>query len=239
MFKKILSIFLVAALTTSCKKNDSPVGISILPSGDILSGGYMEFYPDVSYSHFRSADSILLSTRLSNSALLGSVNDPIFGRTDASIYCSFETPYAPGSLNVLPTFDHPELDSVVLILGYNYVPGSSTTFVGDTTDQLSLDVFPLTTNLSTDTNYYSTGNNYYYTGTGTHTRGPIPYDATKSLVYGGQSKVFNPQLLHFAPIKKDNDTINPPQLRVRLRSDFGEGLFACINNNTLFQQYLK
>jgi len=239
MFKKILSIFLVAALTTSCKKNDSPVGISILPPGDILSGGYMEFYPDVSYSHFRSADSILLSTRLSNSALLGSVNDPIFGRTDASIYCSFETPYSPGSLNGNLTFDHPELDSAVLILGYNYVPGSSTIFVGDTSDQLSLDVYPLNYNLSTDSNYYSTGNNYYYTGTGTHMRGPIPFDATKNLIYGGQSKVFTPHLLWFTPLKKDTNAYNPPQLRVRLRSDFGEGLFACVNNNTLFQQYLK
>ena len=239
MLKKTLSIFLLALLITSCKKNDSPVGISILPQGDIIGAAYAEFYPDVSYTHYRSADSVLLTTRLSNSSLLGSVNDPIFGRTDASIYCSFETQYAPGSLTGNLILDHPELDSAVLILGYNYVPGTSSVFIGDTSDQLSLDIFPLKDNLSPDTNYYSTGNNYYYTGTSNHTRGPIPYDATKNLVYGGQSKVFNPQLLHFAPIKKDTAAWNPPQLRVRLRDDFGEGLFACINNNNLFQQYLK
>lgn len=241
MFKKILSIFLVAALTTSCKKNDSPVGISILPQNDIIGASYMEFYPDVSFSHFRSADSVLLTTRLSNSALLGSVNDPVFGRTDASIYCSFETPYGPGSLSGsgLSFATNPELDSVVLVLGYNYVPGTSSIFEGDTTDELSLDIFPLKNNLNPDTNYYSTGNNYYYTSTGTHTKGPIPFDETKNLVYGGQSKVFNPQLMRFEPIKKDTSALNPPQLKVRLRDDFGEGLFSCIGNNSLFQQYLK
>src|SRR6185503_467479 len=104
---------------------------------------------------------------------------------------------------------------------------------------MSLDIFPLTTNLSPDSNYYSTGNNYYYTGGGSHMRGPIPYDATKNLIYGGQSKVFNPHLSLFSPIKKDTNAYNPPQLRVRLRNDFGEGLFACVNNNGQFQQYLK
>ena len=240
MLKKVLSILLVSSLFTSCHKNDSPVGISILPQGDIITAEYAEFYPDVSYTHFRSSDSVLLTTRLSNSNLLGSLNDPIFGRTDASIYCSFETTNGPGSLNGSIIYNTPpELDSAVLILSYNYVPGSSTIFVGDTLDQLSLDVYPLLDNLNPDTNYYSTGNNYYYTGTGTHMRSPIPYDATKSLVYGGHSMVFTPHLLWYNPIKKDTNAYNPPQLRVRLRSDFSEGLFATINNNTQFQQYLK
>jgi uncharacterized protein DUF4270 len=239
MPKKILSIFLVAVLITSCRKDDSPVGKSILPQSDIIGAQYAEFYPNISYSHFGKSDSVLLTTRLSNSALLGSLNDPIFGRTDASIYCSFETQYYLGNLNENLPYKTASLDSAVLILGYNYVPGSSTIFVGDTTDQLSLDIFPLTANLNPDTNYYSTGNNYYYTGTDVYSHGPIPYDANKSLIYGGQSKTFTPHLLWFTPLKKDTDAYNPPQIRVRLRTDFSEGLFGCINNNTLFQQYLK
>lgn len=239
MLNRVLSIILIVLLFASCRKDDSPVGISILPQSDIIGAEYAEFSPDVSYTHFRSSDSVLLTTRLSNSCLLGSLNDPIFGRTDASIYCSFETPYSPSSLNGPIILDHPELDSAVLILGYNYVPNSSTIFVGDTADQLSIDVFPLKNNLSTDSNYYSTGNNYYFTGTGTHMRGPIPYDETNNLAYGGHSQVFTPHPSWFVPIKKDSTAYNPPQLRVRLRNDFGEGLFACINNNTLFQQYLK
>ena len=143
MLKKLLPILFIALIVTSCHKNDSPVGISILPQNDIISGAYTEFYPDISYSQYRHADSILLTTKLSNSSLLGSLNDPIFGRTDASIYCSFETPYAPGSLSGQLNLDNPQLDSTVLILGYNFTPGSSTAPVGDTSDQLSLDVFPL------------------------------------------------------------------------------------------------
>jgi hypothetical protein len=239
MLKKFLIIFSIALLTASCHKNDSPVGISILPQNDIISGAYTEFFPDVSYSQFHHADSLLTTTRLSNSCLLGSLNDPIFGRTDASIYASFETPYAPGSLSGQLDLGTPQLDSTVLILGYNYTPGSSTIPVGDTSDQLSLDIFPLKYNLSPDTNYYSTGNNYYYTGTGSYSKGPMPYNSNDNLIYGGHSKVFSPHLLWYTPIKKDTNVYNLPQLRVRLRDDFGEGLFANINNNTLFQQYLK
>ncbi len=227
MLKKLLSIFLVVLITTSCHKNDSPVGISILPQNDIISGAYTEFFPDISYSQFHHADSLLTTTRLSNSCLLGSLNDPIFGRTDASIYASFETPYAPGSLSGQIDIGTPQLDSTVLILGYNYTPGSSTIPVGDTSDQLSLDIFPLKYNLSPDTNYYSTGNNYYYTGTGSYNKGPMPYNSNDNLIYGGHSKVFSPHLLWYTPIKKDTNIYNLPQLRVRLRDDFGGGLLNC------------
>jgi hypothetical protein len=67
----------------------------------------------------------------------------------------------------------------------------------------------------------------------------MPYNSNDNLIYGGHSKVFSPHLLWYTPIKKDTNVYNLPQLRVRLRDDFGEGLFANINNNTLFQQYLK
>ena len=241
MLKKSLIIFFIALLATSCHKNDSVIGTNLLPQTDIITGGYIEFMPDITYSQYRHSDSILLTSKLSNSCLLGSMNDPIFGRTDASIYCSFETSYYPGSINgqISDIVGYePILDSTVLILGYNYTPGGSTAPIGDTSDQLSLDIHPLNYNISTDTNYYSTGNNYYYTGTGTHQKEPIPYDATKSLVYGG-SKVFNPHLLWLAPLKKDTTIYTPPQLRIRLRDDFGEGLFGCLDNNAKFQQYLK
>lgn len=246
MLKKPYLLIALALLALSCKKNtDSPVGINVLPPADVINAEYAEIYPDVSYTKYRWSDSIILTSNLSNSNLLGSINDPVFGRTDASIYCSFETDYsATGVGGLAPVGNESVLDSVVLILAYNYVPNTSNTYIGDTTDQLSLDIFPLQHNLSPDTNYYSTGNNFYYTGSGGYLHGPMPYDASNNLIYGGHSLVFTPHLWWFPPIKKDSNVYTNPTLRVRLRNDWGEELFnttqnGYLNNNTLFQQFLK
>jgi len=246
MLKKTYLLFFVTLLALSCKKNvDSPIGSNVLPASDLITGEYTEIYPDVSYTQFRSSDSVILTSNLSTSNLLGSMNDPIFGRTDASIYCSFETDYSSTGVGGLaPVGNEAVFDSVVLVLAYNYIPGSATTYVGDTSDPLSLDIFPLKHNISPDTNYYSTGNNYYYTGTGGYLHGPMPYNATTNLVYGGRSFVFNPHLNWFAPVKKDTTVVNNPLLNVRLRDDWGEELFntlqnGYLNNNTLFQEFCK
>ena len=241
MLKRLSILFFVVLFIFSCKKNDSPVGIGLLPQADIIGSKYIEFIPDIAYSTYRHNDSVLPSSRLSNSSLLGSLNDPIFGRTDASIYASFETDYNLGGLGYIDfSAGPPSLDSAVLIITYNYQPGTSTIFVGDTTDQLTLDVYPLQYNLNTDTAYYSTGNNYYSTATGSLLKAPIPYDANKSLIYGGHGINFTPHLGWFAPIKKDTSVIGPPQLRARLSTEFAEGLFpSCIVDNNKFQQALK
>ncbi|MEO8760316.1 MAG: DUF4270 family protein [Bacteroidia bacterium] len=240
MLKKLSILFLVAFLIAACKKNDSPVGIGLLPQTDIIGAKYIEFIPDEAYSTYRKNDSVLPSSRLSNSSLLGSLNDPIFGRTDASIYCSFETNYSSSGLGQIDFgIGPPTLDSAVLVMTYNYQPFTSTIFVGDTSDQLSLDVYPIKYNLNADTTYYTTGNNYYYT-TGSTVKAAIPYDESKSLIYGGHSINFTPHLGWFAPIKKDTNVYGPPQLRVRLANEFAEGLFpSTIDNNAVFQQALK
>ncbi len=246
MLKKAYILFFVALFTLSCKKNvTSPIGSNVLPASDLIMAEYAEIYPDVSYTKFRLADSVVLTSNLSNSNLLGSMNDPIFGRTDASVYCSFETDYsATGVGGLAPVGNEPVFDSVVLVLAYNYLPNSSTTYVGDTSDPLSLDIFPIKHNISPDTNYYSTGNNFYYTGTGGYSHGPMPYDATTNLVHGGHSYVFNPHLWWFPPIKKDTNALGNPSLNVRLRDDWGQQLFntlqnGYLNNNTLFQEFCK
>ena len=246
MLKKAFILFFFTLLIASCKKDtDSPVGTNVLPKSDIIGAEYAEIYPDVSYTKYRWSDSVVLTSNLSNSNLLGSINDPIFGRTDASVYCSFETDYSSTGIGgIAPVGSESVLDSVVFVVAYNYVPNSATTFIGDTTDQLSLDIFPLKNNISPDSNYYSTGNNYYYTGTGSYVHGPIPYDAKTNLIRGGKSLVFTPHLWWFPPIKKDTNIYSNPILRVRLRDDWGSQLFNTVsngylNNNTLFQEVLK
>ncbi len=240
MLKKITILFFIILLVSACRKSDSPVGIGLLPQTDLIGASYIEFTPDIAYSTYNRNNYTLPSTRLSNSSLLGSINDPVFGRTDASIYCSFETSYNSGGIGQIDFNGTPSLDSAVLTLTYNYQPGTSTIFVGDTADQLSLDVYPLQYNLSPDTTYYSTGNNYYYTGTGGYAKNPIPYNATKSLLYGGHSFSFTPHLNWFAPLKKDTNVYGPPQLKLRLATDFAEGIFPSnITDNGKFQQAFK
>src|ERR1700744_2477721 len=127
MLKKLFILFTFVFVVASCHKNDSPVGIGLLPQTDIIGAKYIEFIPDYAYSTYRKNDSVLPSNRLSNSILFGSLNDPIFGRTDASIYASFETNYSSAGLGQIDFgVGPPSLDSAVLILTYNYQPGTST-----------------------------------------------------------------------------------------------------------------
>ncbi|MBS1646415.1 MAG: DUF4270 family protein [Bacteroidetes bacterium] len=240
MLKKGLILFVCVLLVAACKKNDSPVGIGLLPANDIINAKYIEFTPDIAYSTYNWNNYRVASTKLSNSQLLGSMNDPVFGRTDASIYCSFETDYSNTGLGQLTFTSTPSLDSAVLVLSYNYQPGTSTIFVGDTTNPLSLDVYPLLYNISPDSTYFSTGNNYYYTATGTYNKAPIPYDASQRLTYNGQSVSFTPHLNYYPPIKKDTTAYLLPNVRIKLSSQFAESLFpSCVNDNSKFQQLFK
>lgn len=211
MFKKTFIFILFGALLLSCKKNDSAVGVDVLPSSDQLGGAYAEIIPKITYTKMEDS---LLTTNFSNSNVLGSVNDPIFGRFDASMYINFE----PAGTNLGGTGlgTHPVLDSAVLVLEYN--TSASINYIGDTTQPLRVDVFPLKTKLIRDSVYYSTRK--------------IAYDATDNLVEGGHGKTFTPRLYTRFLINKDDPAPTPyPQLRVRLKKEFGEMLF---NPNYIF-----
>ncbi len=211
MIKKFFILLIPFVFLLSCKKNDSPVGVDVLPGTDQLGAAYAEIYPSVSYPLF---DDSLFTKNITNSNLLGSVNDPVFGRTDASIYVNFEVP--GGGVDFGP---NAVLDSVVLSLIYN--PGVA--FLGDTTQPLSIDVFPLTAKISKDSSYYSTRN--------------ISYNKNYSMIEGGQSKSFYPRLNRKILVNKDDAAASPPQLNIKLRKEFGEMLFnpAYISSLSTFQ----
>ncbi len=200
-FKKFTILFTALVFFASCHKNDSPVGVNILPGSDQLDGAYAEITASVSYSML---DDTVYTKNISNANLLGSMNDPVFGRTDVSIYSDFELPGLPqaGSLGI-----NPILDSVVLSLVY----ASGIATLGDTTQPLSLDVFPLTEKIYRDSLYYSDRN--------------ISYNKNYNLIEGGQSKLFYPHLHTLVKINKDDQVYTYPEVRVRLRKEFGEMLF--------------
>jgi hypothetical protein len=203
--KKPLGILLcLALLAFSCKKNESAVGVDVLPDSDILGAVYTELIPKVS---FTKAEDSMMTTNVTNSNLLGSINDPVFGRFDASIFVNYE--FSSGGLGS-GLGPNPVLDSAVLSLWYNTT--AAIPYIGDTTHPLSLDVFPLTQKMNRDSAYYSSR--------------VLAYDPAYNVIEGGQSKVFTPRLYSRFLINKDDATPTPyPQLRVRLRQEFGEKLF--------------
>lgn len=216
MLKKLLILIPALAALASCSKSDSPVGIDVLPNSDQLYGAYAELIPRVTYT--RAEDS-LLTSNITNSNLLGSVNDPVFGRLDASVYINFE--YSSGGLGGSGLGTNPVLDSTVLMLQYN--TAASIPFLGDTNQQLALDVFPLTEKLIRDSAYYSGRK--------------VKYDASQDLIEGGQ-KLFYPRPYSTFLINKDDAAPTPyPQLRVRLKKEFGEHLFnpTYLNSVDAFQ----
>ena len=86
MLKKLSILLIPILFALSCKKNESPVGVDVLPDSDQLGAVYTELTPTVTYTR---ADDSLMTTNITNSNLLGSVNDPVFGRFDASIFVNF------------------------------------------------------------------------------------------------------------------------------------------------------
>ena len=130
----------------------------------LFRSAYAEIYPSISYSIF---DDSVATKDISNSNLLGSINDDVFGSSDASIYANYE----PGNIAAGAFGPHPVLDSIVLSLVY----ASGVATLGDTSQPLSLDVFQLTESIHNDSSYYSSRN--------------LSYNSTYNLIEGGQSKV--------------------------------------------------
>jgi len=200
-FKKFAIAFTALIFFASCKKNDSPVGVNILPGSDQLGAAYAEI---TAFRSFTMFDDTAYTKNISNANMLGSINDPVFGRTDVSIYSNFEI---PGSIAIGALGPNPVLDSIVLALVY----ASGVATLGDTTQPLSLDVFPLTEKIYRDSLYYSDRN--------------ISYNKNYNLIEGGQSKIFIPRLRTLIKTNKDDQAYTYPEVRVRLRKEFGEMLF--------------
>jgi len=217
MLKKLFILSATLILAISCKKNESPVGVDVLPDSDLLNGAYAELIPKLSYT---KAEDSLITNNVTNSNLLGSVNDPVFGRFDASFFVNFEV--AGGTIPGGGFGTNPVLDSAVLMLQYNTT--ASIPYIGDTAQPLSIDVFPLTQKMDRDSVYYSNR--------------VIPHNAAYNMIEGGQSKVFYPRLYTKFLINKDDASPTPyPQLRLRLRKEFGEMLFnpTYLNSLSAFQ----
>ena len=215
--KHLFSFLLVVCLLVSCKKENSLIGLDVQPENDLL-------YASVDSSARLVARTVYdtgLISSLNNLGvyLLGSYQDPVFGRSDAGIYTNF---ILKDNINNINTGVKAQMDSVVLSLTYKI------DFFGDTSDLMKLNVFMLhpSVNLSKDA-VYSSSMHFKYSGDDITESGMgfnfLPKPTSSVYVGGVKAK---------------------PQLRIRLdKKWFEENLLLkddiYLKNSTTLQQIFK
>ena len=134
---KALFYSALALLTLSCSKTTDKIGDGLLLDSDFIGVYYTDTLQVVCHSEL--ADS--LNTKGLSSVLLGSIMDPVIGRTNASIYTQLHL----SSTNQI-FGEQAVVDSIVLQLGL-------TGYYGDTTTLQTVHVYKLADSLSLTQSY--------------------------------------------------------------------------------------
>jgi hypothetical protein len=133
------AILLFSVVLWGCQKGDQSLGINLLPGVKTLQTRFHQEKTSIATSIF--TDTKIRVDRPSYN-LLGSFNDPVFGRTDAGFAAQFRLPYhpsfQPGAV----------IDSVVLHMSYKKI-------YGDTVSRQTVKVYELNSALSYDAKYLS------------------------------------------------------------------------------------
>ena len=130
---------LLALLFSSCTKELSPIGLDLLDPLDLLSMGYTDTVQINAYSI--PEDSVLTSNL--TYAQIGSMYDPIFGRTTASFYSQVFITTSRVRFGTNPVFDS----------AWFYIPYKSA--YGDTLSNMTFRVYALTESIVDSLKYYS------------------------------------------------------------------------------------
>ncbi len=138
-FFQILIAGLLASALTSCYKSPEQLGANILPENSRLK----VFYSDTAtvYAYTQTIDSVRSDE--SSKSLLGSLSDPVFGKTSAGFYTQFQLSSTTHDFGT-----NPVLDSLVLQL---YYAGT----YGDTLTTLKVHTYELLEDIYLDSVYYS------------------------------------------------------------------------------------
>ena len=135
---KTLAISVLVVLYTACSKTTESVGNGLLSENDHI-GAY---YVDTLQLNCHSERIDSLYTKGLTTVLLGSMMDPVMGRTDANLFTQLHLSSTNHYFG-----DNPIIDSVVLQLAY-------AGYYGDTTTTQTLHVYELLDTLSSHENYY-------------------------------------------------------------------------------------
>jgi hypothetical protein len=197
---------LLSLLIFSCTKELSPIGIELVDPSELLSMGYSDTVSIVAYS---LPEDSLYTSNLSY-AQIGSMYDPIFGKTTASFYTqvflSARVRFGPN-----PVFDS----------AYLYLPYRSS--YGDTMSNMTLHVYALTESILDSVQTYSSSTVAYDQANplGQFTFQPRPHDTT----YSNGKKLYG--MLRIPLNSNFGDAVMFP-------SDT-----SILNSNTKFVEYFK
>jgi hypothetical protein len=134
----LTGILLILALF-SCTKDPYELGIDLLPPSDTLHVLYTDTVTVEAFSVIQDS----IRTDETSYMVLGSMNDPVFGKTTSALYTQFRL-----SAEGVDFGDDPVLDSLVLVLFYN-------DYYGDTTTLQNIKVYEISEDLEKDSAYYS------------------------------------------------------------------------------------
>lgn len=163
------TFFCISFAFVSCKKNETKIGKEVLSADQVLNSIVSDTFALTTYVF--KEDSVNSKNQIH--ALLGAVNDPKFGTTNASFYSQVRLDN-PGNtvFGVAPT-----VDSIVLSLGY-------AGYYGQTTSQ-TFEVHEITENISSTDKYYSfSAVNYNATDLVVPGKGTITPKPTSTVVVG-------------------------------------------------------
>ena len=137
-FRTVLMIGAFILATTACKKSPETIGNGLISDDDHIGMYHTDALELVCHSYLDS-----IGTKNVSNGLLGSMNDPVFGLSQAGFCTQLRFSAAGQSFG-----SNPIVDSVVLQL---YLSG----YYGDTTTWQTVHAYQLTDTLNSDSSYYN------------------------------------------------------------------------------------
>jgi len=199
-------IILTTVLLFSCKK-EGTLGLETQPTTDRISAGFKDSSTVLTYQVYDDT----IKTSASSLVMLGSYNDPVFGKTSCSVYTQLNLENEGSNLEFSGGAADPKaiaLDSAVLTLQYVATSTDGRKFYG-AKDKQTVNVYQLTQAMVYDSSYYSSTkiayDNTHIIGTATFIPNP---DSNVTLTVGGVKTPY------------------PPHVRIKLDPAFAKNIFA-------------
>jgi hypothetical protein len=124
-------MILALIIVSSCNKDPYNIGLDLLPGSDTLNVKMTDTATVIAYSLLQDS----VRTDKATTLILGSIMDPVFGKTTASLYSQFSL-----SATGISFGTDPVLDSLILVLPYYTSYGNTSTLQNVRVTEISEDI---------------------------------------------------------------------------------------------------